>query len=258
MSLRDTFVTALFALVLTLVSFSILSQAKLTVAQVMQSTNYRIQSDSVNLGGGLSTSTNYTLESTMGESGTGELSGTTYNLKAGYQQMVTTFLSMTAPSNVSMTPSIPGVSGGIANGSTTVTVTTDSPAGYQLSVEAENSPAMQKGVDTIADYAPAGGNPDYTFTTDATDSHFGYSPSGVDVVTRFKDNGATCNDNTQETAFACWDGLSTTAENISSATSGNTPDGATTTVYFRVGIGGSVTQEGGSYAATTTLTAISL
>lgn len=255
MSLCDTLITTTVALIATPI---VLISMSLANAQVMQSTNYRIQSDSINFGGGLSTSTNYKLESTAGEVATGDSSSTSFNLKAGYQQLVTTFISMTAVSSVSMLPSIPGISGGIANGSTTVTVTTDSPAGYQMTIASSQSPAMQKGADSIADYVPAG-NPDFAFSTNATDSHLGYSPSGVDVTSRFKDNGAVCGTGgTQETNLACWDGLSTSAVEIVRRTSANTPNGSTTTVNFRVGIGGSVVQTAGTYTATTTLTAISL
>ncbi len=255
MSLRDTLVTATAALICTPV---VLLCVSLTSAQTMQSTNYRIQSDSVNFGGGLATSTNYSLESTGGEIATGDGTSASYNLKAGYQQMLTTFISMTAADAVLMTPSIPGVSGGIANGSTTVTVTTDSVAGYQMTIAASQSPAMQKGSDTIPDYVPAG-NPDFTFTTNPADAHLGYSPSGVDVTSRFKDNGVTCGTGgTSETALACWDGLSTSGVEIVRRMSANTPNGSTTTVNFRVGIGGSVVQTGGTYVATTTLTAIAL
>ncbi|QQR64961.1 hypothetical protein IPH92_00035 [Candidatus Kaiserbacteria bacterium] len=255
MSLRDTLVTTIIALVFTPMVFFGVS---LTSAQVMQSTNYRIQSDSVNFGGGLSTSTNYSLESTAGEVATGDSTSTNYNLKAGYQQMLTTFISMTAASSILMTPSIPGISGGIANGSTTVTVTTDSAAGYQMTIAASQSPAMQKGSDTIPDYVPVG-NPDFTFITNPADAHLGYSPSGVDVTSRFKDNGALCGTGgTQEADLACWDGLSMSAVEIVRRMSANTPNGSTTTVNFRVGIGGSVVQTSGTYVATTTLTAIAL
>ncbi len=256
MHVRDMIVSALSALICT--PMLIVLCIAFVSAETMQSSNYRIQSDSVNFGGGFSTSTNYALESTAGEIATGDLSGTNYNLKAGYQQMVTTYIAMTAASSVTMTPSIPGISGGIANGSTTVTVTTDSASGYQVTISASQSPAMQKGADTIADYVP-GGAPDFTFTTDATDAHLGYSPSGVDVATRFKDDGVgTCNTGSSETALACWDGLSTTPREIVRRTSANTPLGSTTTVHFRVGIGGSVVQTSGTYIATTTLTAVSL
>lgn len=228
------------------------------VAQVMESTNYRIQSDSVNFGGGLATSTNYNLESTAGEVATGDASSASYNLKAGYQQMVSNTISMSTPDNVAMTPAIPGVGGGVSNGSTTVTVITDSPAGYQLSILAEQSPALQSGANTIADYAPSG-VPDYAFNTGSSDSHFGYSPSGINVVSRFRDNGVdTCNTGSSETLLACWDGLDVVEETVAQSSAGNAPNGATTTIYFRVGIGSSVVQPEGTYTATTTLTAVSL
>jgi hypothetical protein len=228
-----------------------------TTAQVMQSTSYQIQSDSINFGGGFSTSTNYTLESTGGEVATGESSSGSYALRAGYQQMHQVYIALTAADNVSMNSSIPGLSGGESNGSTTVTVTTDSLSGYELTIEASQSPAMQKGADTIADYVPVG-VPDFTFTIDATDAHFGYSPTGVDVVQRFLDAAGNCNTGAGNTDLACWDGLDTTPEPIASDSSSNHPTGATTTINFRVGIGGSVVQAPGTYTATTTLTALPL
>lgn len=253
--LRDIFILTLLSLLLTpFVLFSL----RASYAQVMQSNNYRIESDSVNFGGGLSSSTNYSLESTGGEIATGESSSGSYALKAGYQQMVTRFLSLSTPAAIALSPSIVGITGGESNGSTTVTVTTDSAAGYELTINADVTPAMVKGSDIIQDYATTG-DPDYTFTTGADDSHFGYSPSGVDTVQRFKDDGAaSCNSNTTESPLTCWDGLSTTPEVITRRTSANTPDGSTTTIYFKVGIGGNVVQPAGIYTATTTLTAVSL
>ena len=254
MSFRDVIVTSLVALFLTLVTFVGIT---LTSAQVMQSTNYRIESDSINFGGGFSSSTNYILESTAGEQGTGDLTSTNYGLRAGYQQMVNSFISMTAPGNVSMTPDIVGITGGVANGSTTVTVTTDSAAGYQLTVKAGQSPAMVSGANSIADYAP-GGDPDFTFSTGAGEAQFGYSPSGTDIVQRFKDNGSACNAGAGDTALACWDGLDTIGETVARSSAANNPTGATTTLHFRVWIGGGVNQAPGTYTATTTLTAVSL
>ncbi len=55
-------------------------------AYVAAGTNYRLQFDSINFGGGLSEGTNYAQENTFGEVGTGDLSGTSYNAKVGYQQ----------------------------------------------------------------------------------------------------------------------------------------------------------------------------
>jgi len=229
----------------------------LAVAQQMQSNNYRIQSDSINFAGGFSSSTSYVLESTVGEIGTGDLESGSYSLRAGYQQMHEVYIAITGAATVSMSPSIPGVTGGNAFGSTTVTVTTDSSSGYALTISSENSPAMQKGADSIADYVPVG-IPDFDFNTGAADAHFGYSPEGVDIVQRFMDNGSVCNVDSTDTSLSCWDGLSTSPETIASSPLPNHPNGATTTIQFQVGVGGLVVQPAGVYTATTTLTALPL
>ncbi len=255
MGFRDVCTTFISTFILTALTLSTLSVG---YAQVRQSSSYKIESDSINFGGGLATSTNYALESTLGEVATGDATSTNFALRAGYQQMTTRFISMTTPASVIMSPSIVGITGGESNGSTTVTVTTDSAAGYELTIASLQSPALVDGVHTIVDYTPAS-DPDYTFTTVSDDSHFGYSPSGADVVQRFKDDGiSACNTGSFETASVCWDGLSITPEVISRSISANIPNGATTTVYFRVGIGGNVNQPAGIYVATTTLTAVSL
>ncbi len=253
--MRDIFVTAAGAILLTPV---LLLSILVGEAQVMGSGNYRIQSDSINFGGGLSTSTNYSLESTAGEVGSGESESTSYTLGAGYQQMLNSYLSLSGIEAVSLSPSIPGISGGFSNGSTTFTVTTDNMAGYVLTVKAESAPAMQKGSDTIADYVPQGSDPDYAFVTDAADAHLGYTPEGIDIVSRFKDNGSACNVGGSDTLLSCWDGLDTTPEIIAQSGNGNHPLGSTTTLNFRVGVGGSVIQPPGNYTATTTLTLLAL
>lgn len=245
------FWSALFCTVVTMGSL------QTSWAQAMQSSNYQIQSDSINFAGGFSSSTNYQLESTAGEVATGISNSATYTLKAGYQQMQAVYLALSGATDVIMAPSIPGVSGGTANGSTIVTVITDNPAGYALYVAATTNPAMQKAPDSIADYVPVG-NPDFTFATAVADAHFGYSPEGIHIVNRFKDNGSSCNVGSTHTAFACWDGLSTTDEIIASATNSNHPAGATTTILFRVGVGSAVVQAPGVYTATTTITALPL
>ncbi len=225
---------------------------------VMQSTNYSIQSDSINASGGLSNSSNYSLESTGGEIGSGDSGSTNYQLRAGYQQMQEVFISISGATTTVLSPSIGGISGGTANGSTTVTVITDSPAGYALMIQSATTPALQSGANTILDYVPTGANPDFTFTTDATDSQLGFSPEGADVASRYLDLAGNCNSGTGNSASTCWDGLATTTKVIATKNGSNHPLGATTTILFRVGIGGSVNQAPGTYIATTTLTAIAL
>jgi hypothetical protein len=227
-------------------------------AEVMSSSNFKMQSDSINSGGELSNSSNFRMEDTVGELATGNGSSTNYNLRAGYQQMQEVYLSLSAISNVVMAPSLGGLTGGTATGSTAFSVTTDSAAGYTTTIRASTSPAMQSGVNTIADYVPAGAAPDFLFTTDPTDVHFGYTVEGTDIALRFQDSGGACGVVGSDIQSRCWDGLSTTPVEILRRTSGNHPGGATTTLRFSVGLGGSVGVPAGQYQATTTITALPL
>jgi hypothetical protein len=217
-----------------------------------------MQSDSVNVGGGNSTSTNYGLEDTVGEAGTGEGASASFNLHAGYQQMQEVYLAMTAPGNVVLSPSIGGTTGGQANGATSVTVTTDSPAGYELMIRASGAPALTSGGNSFADYAASAANPDFSWNVPAADSEFGYSPEGSDIAQGFKDDGAACNTGSSDTANSCWAGLTTSDVVIAERLSSNQPLGTATSIKFRAESGTSHVQPAGSYAATTTITAIAL
>ena len=255
MVFRSFFILCLESVYLTWVILSFLIVGE---AQVRTSPSYQLESDSVNFGGGLSSSSNYTLESTAGEVATGDSDSTSYSLRAGYQQMQAVFISITTPADVELLPAIGGITGGTASGSTSVVVLTDSPSGYELTLAAASSPAMQKDSDVIYDYvATAAPNPDFIFTTAPSDVHFGFSPTGADVVDRYRHDGSDCNSGSTITAERCWDGASTTPLSIARGAA-NHPNGATTTLYFRVGLGGQVVVPEGEYIATTTLTALPL
>lgn len=226
-------------------------------AQTMQSGSYRIQSDSVNSFGGFSSTSNASLESTGGEIATGESTSATYSLKAGYQQMQDAFISLSIPPNVMMTPALPGITGGVANGSTSVRVLTDSAAGYLLTAQASNDPAMESASSSIQNY-PTSGAPDFSFVNQNGEARFGFSPSGPDIVSYYRDDGSVCNSGTNDTSFACWGALTLTPQSIARSPSANHPAGATTTLHFRVGVGANAMVPPGTYTATTTLTAISL
>tara|TARA_B100001989_G_scaffold232135_1_gene191223 strand:- start:1077 stop:1841 length:765 start_codon:yes stop_codon:yes gene_type:complete len=253
--LRSNFVQSfILSTVTTLLLLSLISVGQ---AEVRSSSNFQLQSDSINIGGGLSSSTSFVQESTVGEIATGPSDSSNYSLRAGYQQMQEVFLSLSLTGDVTMSPSLPGFTGGTSNGSTTLTVITDSPSGYQVTIAAENDPAMQSGSNTIADYS-AGANPDFSLTTNPTDAHLAYSPEGNDIADRFKDDGGTCAQGSLDTALACWDGLSTTDAAFVYAPGANHPGGATTTLNFRVDIGGNANVQTGVYTATTTITALPL
>ena len=224
----------------------------ITWAQVASSSNYRLQADSLNFGGGLSNSTNYNLESTFGETATGNGISVDYGMNAGYQQMVTSSISITVPSDVTLS----GISGtGSSNSSVAWTVTTDNSAGYTLSIKARSNPALVAGSDSFGDYSPSGANPDYNWSVGASASAFGFSPEGVDTASRYLDNGSSCGTGVSNASDQCWDGFSTTNRTIASRSSSNTPSGAATTVKLKAEVGNTKTQPVGSYVATLTVTA---
>ncbi len=224
---------------------------------VMGSTNYSIESDSVNFGGGLSTSSNYSAESTLGESATGNSESATYKLHAGYQQMIATYISLSV-SPVTLTPAIPANGGGVANGATNVTVATDNKAGYELYIAATSSPALVSGINSFADYVPAGINPDFVFSVLPADSAFGFSPEGQDIVQAFQDDSFACGVGSFDSVNSCWKGLTTSDVLIAKKTSGNHPSGTITTLKFRAESGVAHVQPAGTYTATSTVTVIAL
>ncbi len=228
----------------------------ISLADPMQSNSYRIDFDSVNVGGNQSQSSSYLLEDTAGEIATGYSSSTSYSLHAGYQQMQEVYMTITAADDVTLSPSIGGLSGGTSNGSTSVKVTTDSSTGYQLMIKSSSTPALVSGSDSFADYTSITSNPDFNFGIASTDSEFGFSPEGGDIYSRFKDNGSSCGTGSTDTTDSCWDALSTTNKIISQRTSSNTPSGVITVIKFRASSGSGHVQPSGNYTATTTLTAL--
>ena len=242
-----------------LVTYACLLSVGIVRAQEMSSGSYKIKSDSVNIGGLQGGSASYIVEDTLGEIATGDGSSTNFTLHAGYQQMQTSYLAITVPpSNVSLSPPIPGITGGTSNGSTSIKVLTDNSAGYQMKIKASTSPALKSTNDSFADYTPAGADPDFTFSILANTSEFGFTPEGSDIVQKFKDNGSACNTGSGDTASACWAPLSTTDQVIAQSSGSNQPSGTFTYVRFRAASGSSKNQQEGMYYSTTTITVLSL
>lgn len=233
---------------------SLLSLHGVALAYVASSSNYRIQSDSINVGGELSTSTNYRLEDTTGEAGSGTSSSATYNINAGYQQMLVSSISVTPPGNITLAPAIPTTGGGTSNGQALWTIMTDNVAGYTASISASSSPALISGANSFADYTTAGADPDFTWSVGASSTEFGFTPEGVDIAQRFQDGGGACNVVGGDTADRCWDRLTTSPVVIAFRTQGTGPSGDALTVKFRAESGTSNVQPPGSYQATTTMT----
>ncbi|MFM2339853.1 MAG: hypothetical protein RLZZ360_489 [Candidatus Parcubacteria bacterium] len=240
--------------VLTMILFSLVGLGQ---AQVMNSSNFGIERDSINFGGGYASSSSYQQESTFGEIATGNGSSTNFSLEGGYQQMGESYISLSVIGDVAMSPDI-GLAGGVSNGTTFFIVTTDNRLGYRATLESALAPALQSGGNTIANYVPGTSNPDVTFSTNSTQAHFGFTPEGVDIAQRYRDNGSACGVGSGDTVDACWDMVSTTPIEIVRRTTSNHPSGATTTLKFRIGIGSGAAVTAGTYVATSTVTAITL
>ncbi len=223
----------------------------------MQSSTYKIQSDTVNFGGAPGASSTYKINDTLGEVATGNSNSSTYYMKAGYWQMGESYISITSPSDLVMA-SMSGISGGSSEGTISWTVLTDNTAGYYMNVSASTTPALRSPQDVVDDYVPAGANPDYTFTNGVSTSSFGFTPEGVDIATRYKDNGSVCNTGSSDTASKCWDGLSTTPKQIVNRTTSNIPSGTITTLRLRAESGANHVQTSGTYTSTITVTAVTL
>lgn len=227
----------------------------IALSQVMESSNYKIKSDSLNFGGLRGTSASYAIEDTLGEIGTGISSSTSYSLRAGYQQTLEVGIAITSPSDITMS----NISAGnTSNASASWTVTTDNAAGYSLAVSASTDPAMVSGVNSISDYTPAGAVPDFSFSVAASVAEFGYSPEGSDIASRFQDDGATCGSGASDTSDSCWDGFTISNVTVATGSSANHITGTATTIKFRAELGSSSSQAAGTYTATITVTAVTL
>jgi len=205
-----------------------------------------------------------------GNGNIGTISGATFSsdtplatcsvLNAGYREMLPSYISMTDPADVIMSPDIGGVSGGTGDGSATWNVKTDSPAGYQVSVRAGTSPALKSGSDSFADYTPmTTGTPDFTWNIASTDSEFGYTVEGDNAIGKFLDNGGgTCGVGSGNVADKCWFPFSGADSSIVNASSPNHPLGSDTTVKFKAQSGSGHLQPEGIYTATIVVTAVAL
>jgi len=226
-------------------------------AETMQSSSYKIISDTANVGGDVSSSPNYGLEDTVGEIGTGNSNSASYFLHAGFWQMQESYIAVSAPSDLALTP-IGGLAGEGSEGTISWTVTTDNLAGYSMDIQSVTTPALTSAEDSFSDYIPGGADPDYNFSILSTISAFGFSPEGADTAPRFLDNGVACNIGISENTSQCWDGLSTTPQTVFIRTSSNHQGGSAVTVRFRAESGADHVQTAGSYSAPITVTAITL
>lgn len=197
-------------------SFFLIDTGYPLLASVRSSNNYKIQSDSINSGGGDGmTSGNYIYRDSVGEVSSGLSNSAAYKLKAGYRQMDETYLTVVSPSDILLAPSIPGITGGIASGDATWTVITDNSAGFNMKVKASGETGMFQSNDWyFYPYSPTtAGSADYNWTAPSAGSaEYGFSltaDTSLDADTPFRNDGGDCGTGANNTDKQCWYNFST-------------------------------------------------
>jgi hypothetical protein len=179
---------------------------------------------------------------------------------------VTSEISISSPTDVSMSPSIPGITGGTANnvGSpTTWNVSTNDTSGWELALQYNH--VLRKGSGgsdqtEFDDYTEtSAGTPDYSWgSVGSGNEEFGFNvSSGSEVIQKWLDDGSSsCNSSGgNATSNHCWSPLSTSNQKISEDTSQTSSSGIDTSVEFQAQAGSSNDLEEGTFTTTVTATA---
>lgn len=185
-------------------------------------------------------------------------------------------ISFTAgAADVTLSPSLGGLTGGTSTAETNVRVLTNDTNGYTMTIKASSTPAMQGMTqpNDITDYTSvSSSSPDFVYNPNSTTTGFtfAYSISAsttADLAQKFKDDGSACNTGSGNTIFpnaggletatsaSCWYGMSTTATSTIVRTSATPTNGATTTIYLRLTVMPNSNPTEDDYRATTTFTA---
>ena len=166
--------------------------------------------------------------------------------------------------NTTLSGSLNGITGGTANGSTTVVVQTNSPTGYTMDIAFYDNGTGQTMLgevtdsSSIIDYPASSSEPTFLFSTASTAALFAYTVSAADssdLDQSFLDNGSACNTGSGYTADRCWMEPATTTFQIIDRTT-DAVTGATSTLHFRVYVPNNPSPGlvADTYTATATLT----
>lgn len=175
----------------------------------------------------------------------------------------------TAASDITMLPTIAGLTGGAASGTTNFAITTNNPAGYNVNISFASSTALEfndgpESIPNLENTSVTGVLEDFDFGTglDPNEAAFAYSIDAADhndVVAKFTGTTSGCNTGTETTADGCWflQSNASTDEQIINTSEATTASGDTFDIYFKAVVEANPdpTLPLGTYTATATLTA---
>ena len=175
-------------------------------------------------------------------------------------QSVTSEISLSSPSDITMTAL--STSQNSAVGSATWTVTTNNQAGYTLTLFAGAAPAMVRsgGGGNIADYTPSVAETPETWNTGSGTVEFGFSAFGTDVNTTTWGTDSDCIAGADVPSAALkWRDFDLTgsADQIATAATATTTSGTAATMCVATEQD-TLFAQSGSYTATITATATTL
>ena len=182
------------------------------------------------------------------------------------KQSIYNEIALSIGSSLVLSPSIPGVTGGVSSGDLPFNVKTNNSLGYQVSLSfAQVVPFrhLLSPSSYIFNYVPqVVGVPDYNLVTPTKSHGFAYSVFSDNAAQNFRHSGSTCNTGSSNTLGKCWfnqadASVPTTIIERSGATGA---EGATSTLQFRVVVDQNATPMllEGEYQATVTVTVLPL
>ena len=182
------------------------------------------------------------------------------------KQSIYNEIALSIGSSLTLSPSLPGVTGGVSSGELPFNIKTNNPLGYQVDLKFSEavpfrhlfSPSFY-----ILNYVPqVVGVPDYNLVTPSKSHGFAYSVFSDNATQLFRHSGSTCNTGSSNTLGKCWfnrvdASVPTTIIERSGATGA---EGATSTLQFRVVVDENATPMllEGEYQATVTVTVLPL
>lgn len=224
-------------------------------AYMMGSSNYRIQSDSINIGGkDNQTSDSYKMRDSIGEVASGDSASSTYKLKAGYQPMQEVYISLASPGNINMNAINLTQNTSIGTGNAW-NVKTDNAAGYILTTNTDQENALSSGGNQFTDYTETTAGVPETWSVSSA-YEFGFSSYGNDVNTATWGNDTSCGSGSTPSTNLKYRGFDNVTAITIASSSGRTSGSGTDTVFCVAAEQNGVYASSGSYVADITATVV--